>query len=405
MFESERIRCTSVTYRVAVRARVVSGIVIAVALASIAALSSAAATAELKLDGVPFRPELALTSGQQQRGLMFRKKAPADGMLFVFSRATSGGFWMKNTLVPLTIVYYDTAGRRVRRMSMTPCRKDPCRIYDPDASTATRSSCPQPIRGLRDASALRPSSNVSSAQRAKRVPVRLAVLLVALLLVPAAAAQQRPVVVIDPGHDLRANTQTEPIGPGSSTRKIKDGGGTRGVVSGLREADLDLRVSLRLRTLLERAGVRVVMTRTETAGTSIGNIARARIANRAGAALFLRVHADGSTDSTVRGTHTLYPAMRVGWTDDIYAESKRAARIVQADLRAALDFPDRGLQERADFTGFNWADVPVILVEMGFMTNPTEDRLLATAAYQRRAAIGLCRGALRFLGRSVAACR
>ena len=119
------------TYRVAVRARLVAGIVIAVALASIAALSSAAATAQLKLDGVPFRPELALTSGQQQRGLMFRRKAPADGMLFVFSQATSGGFWMKNTLVPLTIVYFDTAGRRVRRMSMTPCRQDPCRIYDP----------------------------------------------------------------------------------------------------------------------------------------------------------------------------------------------------------------------------------------------------------------------------------
>jgi N-acetylmuramoyl-L-alanine amidase len=236
------------------------------------------------------------------------------------------------------------------------------------------------------------------------VQVRLAILLVALLLVPAAVAQQRPVVVIDPGHDLRANARTEPIGPGSSTRKIKDGGGTRGVVSGLREADLNLRVSLRLRTLLERAGVRVVMTRTATAGTGIGNVARARIANRASAALFLRVHADGSTDSTARGTHTLYPAMRVGWTDDIYAESKRAARIVQADLRSALGFPDRGLQERTDFTGFNWADVPVILVEMGFMTNPTEDRLLASDAYQRRAAVGLCRGTLRFLGRSPAAC-
>jgi uncharacterized membrane protein (UPF0127 family) len=120
-----------VPYRVAVRARLVAGIVIAVALASIAARSGAAATAQLKLDGVTFRPELALTSSQQQRGLMFRKKAPADGMLFVFSQATSGGFWMKNTLVPLTIVYFDTAGRRVRRMSMTPCRKDPCRIYDP----------------------------------------------------------------------------------------------------------------------------------------------------------------------------------------------------------------------------------------------------------------------------------
>jgi N-acetylmuramoyl-L-alanine amidase len=77
---------------------------------------------------------------------------------------------------------------------------------------------------------------------------------------------------------------------------------------------------------------------------------------------------------------------------------------VQAELVRALRFPDRGLQERSDFTGFNWADVPAILVELGFMTNPTEDRLLATAAYQRRAAVGLCRGTLRFLGRSAARC-
>ena len=59
-----------------------------------------------------------------------------------------------------------------------------------------------------------------------------------------------PVVVVDPGHDARANLTTEPIGPGSATRKIKDGGGTHGVVTGIREADLALDVSLRLRTLL-----------------------------------------------------------------------------------------------------------------------------------------------------------
>jgi N-acetylmuramoyl-L-alanine amidase len=237
--------------------------------------------------------------------------------------------------------------------------------------------------------------------------LRSALAAVALLLLASsagAAATSRPVVVIDPGHDLRANPQTEPIGPGSATRKIKDGGGTHGVVSGLREADLNLAVALRLRTLLQRAGVDVVMTRTRTAGTSIGNIARARIANRAHANLFLRIHADGSTDPAARGTHTLYPAYRRGWTDDIYQPSKRAAAIVQRAVRSSLGFPDRGLQERSDFTGFNWANVPVILVEMGFMTNPTEDRLLATAAYQRRAAIGLCRGTLQFLRRPSSAC-
>ena len=214
-----------------------------------------------------------------------------------------------------------------------------------------------------------------------------------------------PVVVIDPGHDLRANLRTEPIGPGSATMKILDGGGTSGAVTHTREADLDLAVALRLRTLLQRAGVRVVMTRQTTSGVSMGNIARARIANRAHAALFLRIHADGSPDPRAAGTHTLYPALHAGWTDDVHAASRRAAQIVQREIVRALGFPDRGLQQRSDFTGFNWSDVPVVLVEMGFMTNPEEDRLLATASYRNRAAIGLCRGTLGFLGRDPAACR
>lgn len=126
-----RIRHTSVTYRFGVRAHHVAGVILAAVALAATAGSGASATASLRLDGVPFRPELALTPAQQQQGLMLRKKAPADGMLFVFPRATSGGFWMKNTLVPLTIVFFDTAGKQVRKLSMTPCRKDPCRIYDP----------------------------------------------------------------------------------------------------------------------------------------------------------------------------------------------------------------------------------------------------------------------------------
>jgi N-acetylmuramoyl-L-alanine amidase len=234
---------------------------------------------------------------------------------------------------------------------------------------------------------------------------RAVVLLVALVLTPAAAGAVGPVVVLDPGHDARANLATEPIGPGSSTRKIKDGGGTHGVVTGIREADLTLDVSLRLRALLRRAGVTVVMTRTRTAGTSMGNIARARIANRAGAGLFLRVHASGHARSAVRGTHTLAPAHRRGWTDDIYGSSRRAAALVQPELVRALGFPDRGIGERSDFTGFNWADVPAILVELGFMTNPIEDRQLARPAVRDRAALGLCRGTLLVLRLAPSRCR
>jgi uncharacterized protein len=94
--------------------------------------ASERATAVLRLDGVTFRPELAKTPAQRSLGLMHRKRAPKDGMLFVFPERTTGGFWMKNTLVPLTIVFFDSAGKRVRKLSMTPCRTDSCPIYDPD---------------------------------------------------------------------------------------------------------------------------------------------------------------------------------------------------------------------------------------------------------------------------------
>ncbi|MBA2642540.1 MAG: DUF192 domain-containing protein [Actinobacteria bacterium] len=99
-------------------------------LVSIAPSASVTRT-RLALDGVPFKPELALTSAARSRGLMNRRPAPADGMLFVFRTPTSGGFWMKNTLVPLTIGFFNRDGERVRRLSMVPCRADPCRIYEP----------------------------------------------------------------------------------------------------------------------------------------------------------------------------------------------------------------------------------------------------------------------------------
>ena len=105
--------------------------VLALASGSAAADGGAGSSATLRLDGVPFRPELALTPSQRSVGLMNRRRAPADGMLFVFHEDTTGAFWMKNTLVPLTIVFFDRDGKRVRRLSMTPCRREPCPVYSP----------------------------------------------------------------------------------------------------------------------------------------------------------------------------------------------------------------------------------------------------------------------------------
>jgi len=201
-----------------------------------------------------------------------------------------------------------------------------------------------------------------------------------------------PLVCLDPGHGTlpAVGRQTEPIGPGSSVRKVKDGGGAPG------EAPVALAIALRTRALLQRDGYRVAMTRTGPTYAG-GNIARAHFCNVRHAALMVRIHADGSSDSSQHGVKTLVPAFHRGWTDDIYAASLRAARRVQAAVVRSTGAKDIGLILRSDLTGFNWADVPAILVECGFMTNPTEGRLLRTRAYQLKVARGLTAGAEAFL--------
>ncbi len=199
-------------------------------------------------------------------------------------------------------------------------------------------------------------------------------------------------VCLDPGHGTlpAVARQTEPTGPGSTVRKIKDGGGAPG------EAPVALAIAFRTRALLQRDGYRVAMTRTgpNYAG---GNIARARFCNVRHAALMIRIHADGSSDSSQHGVKTLVPALRRGWTNDIYTQSVRAGRKVQAAVVRATGAKNIGLVPRSDLTGFNWANVPVILVETGFMTNPAEGALLRTPAYQLKVARGLTAGAEAFL--------
>lgn len=201
-------------------------------------------------------------------------------------------------------------------------------------------------------------------------------------------------ICLDPGHGTppAVGRQSEPIGPGSSMRKIKDGGGAPG------EAEVVLAIARKTRTLLLRRGYRVAMTRTGRTfryGNG-GNVARAQFCNRRGAKLMLRIHADGSASPSSNGVSTLYPARRRDWTDDIYSSSLRAARLVQFATVSTTRARDLGLVRRSDLTGFNWADVPSILVETGFMTNSRERRLLQSGDYQWKVARGLTAGVAAF---------
>jgi N-acetylmuramoyl-L-alanine amidase len=186
------------------------------------------------------------------------------------------------------------------------------------------------------------------------------------------------------------------VGPGASETKPKVTGGATGVVTRQAEHEMVLALSMEVKARLERYGVTVVMTRT-MADVDISNSARAAVANESGADLFLRLHADSNTNADIRGISTLYPAGN-DWVAPIGAESLKAANIVHAQVIASTGASDRGITPRADLSGFNYAAVPSILVETGFLSSPVDDRQLADPAYRAQLADGIARGVLKYLG-------
>lgn len=79
--------------------------------------------------------QIADESHEHAYGLMYRRWLAEDkGMAFLFGGETSSSFYMKNTLIPLSIAFWDSAGRIVRIMDMEPCEADPCPLYDPETS-------------------------------------------------------------------------------------------------------------------------------------------------------------------------------------------------------------------------------------------------------------------------------
>lgn len=202
------------------------------------------------------------------------------------------------------------------------------------------------------------------------------------------------VVAIDAGHQGRGDSSLEAIGPGSSTRKAKVTGGAVGTVTRQAESELNLKVALKAKRLFEAQGAKVVMVRT-TQEVNVSNIERAQIANRANADLFIRIHAD-SAGSGESGVKTLVPGKNQ-WSGTTYDPSRRAAAKVQPLLATATGFPDDGIVERNDLTGFNWSKVPTYLVEMGFLSNASEDRALASDAVRERIAQAIVEGSMSYL--------
>jgi N-acetylmuramoyl-L-alanine amidase len=202
---------------------------------------------------------------------------------------------------------------------------------------------------------------------------------------PAARAANRTplaneLFVVDPGHGTRY-PDGRPLNVGAV--------GPHGV----QERMVTLAVAEDLATLLRSVGARVVLTRSYAAPYRTGTVvrldnrARAALANRLGATAFVAIHADADVNGNARGTSVFW----------LRPNSLRLANAVRAEL-APLGLGEAAFHPR-DLAVTNEARVPAVLVEIGFVSNPTQERLLAMPAFQRREARALFAAIVKTYGR------
>lgn len=207
----------------------------------------------------------------------------------------------------------------------------------------------------------------------------------------------KKVVALDPGHSAKVTGGTEPVGPGSSVKKAKDSGGTRGVSSGQAEYELTMKLAKKMKPLLEDKGYLVVLTRSSNK-KAISCVERAKVANKAKADIFIRIHADGINNSSVSGASAHYPTSRNPYVGKLSSKSKKLSSCVLNAMCDKAGAKNRGLVARDDLSGSNWAKMPVTLIEVGFMTNREEDKKLARTAYQDKLAKGMVQGIDKYFG-------
>lgn len=199
------------------------------------------------------------------------------------------------------------------------------------------------------------------------------------------------IVAIDPGHQAKGNPEQEPIAPGAAQMKAKVASGTKGVVTGIPEYKLTLAVSLKLKDELLKRGYRVYMIR-KTNDVNISNAERAKMANGSGADIFVRIHANSLSDSSVRGTLTMCQTSSNPYNGKLYSKSYALSKALAKDISASVGFQNRGVQTSDTMSGINWCRIPVSIVEMGFMSNAEEDRAMETDECQNKIVKGIADG-------------
>ena len=200
-------------------------------------------------------------------------------------------------------------------------------------------------------------------------------------------------VAIDPGHqgyhvDM---SELEPVGPGSQEMKAKATQGTEGSFTGVPEYELNLSISKQLAQELQGRGYEVMLTRQDN-DTAISNRERALLAADFGADIYLRIHANGSENPNDSGALTMVPSANNPYIAQLHNKSYALGEAVINAYCQSCGLTNRGVMFSDNMAGTNWSQVPVTVLEMGFMTNQSDDIYMQNAEFQSRMVQGIANG-------------
>ncbi len=186
------------------------------------------------------------------------------------------------------------------------------------------------------------------------------------------------IIIIDPGHGG--------FDGGASSK------------SGVVEKDITLNISMYLRDYLNEAGAFVIMTRDSdvdlveeyvTSSKKLTDLKnRVNLANKSMGDLFISIHVNSITSGRWRGAQTFYYSAREG--------NKLIAEFIQEQLIVTMENTDRKAMPRDDILVLKYVDMPSAMVEVGFLSNPSEAELLSTSEYQRKIAYSVYQGILTY---------
>lgn len=209
--------------------------------------------------------------------------------------------------------------------------------------------------------------------------------------------QNAKVIAIDAACQSVENSEEEPVGPDSTIMNKKADTGYKGSKTGKNEYELNLEIAVKLKAALESNGYQVVMTR-ESNDVNISNSKRAEIANSSNADVCISISANASIDEDDKGIIAVCPTINNPYNPGIYNNSYRLANAVSNEVVIATGAVNGGLWQSDTFSIINWSDVPVSVIQLGYLSNSEEEQNLISEEYQDKIVDGIVRGLKVYFG-------